>query len=218
MARWGCVVEGLKESEEGGAECDRWKCRRRVKANMAKMWQKVYDQTTTNPWTTDPSTSSRWARAPSLGCDPCLPSLLTARFWRKPCDAYARPFLHRLRSVPCAPGAWPLPVVIALRLIPVAKSSKRKQGGHTRGGGADGGAVCCAQTDKKTLNTKVMMQEMKEIREKRRSAETTAKAVSVQTPFVFPLNPDITLNCQDECGCSDPPPPPPRVQITVIRP
>ena len=75
---------------------------------------------------------------------------------------------------------------------------------------ADGGAVCCAQTDKKTLNTKVMMQEMKEIREKRRSAETTAKAVSVQTPFVFPLNPDITLNCQDECGCFDPPPPPNR--------
>ena len=64
-------------------------------------------------------------------------------------------------------------------------------------------AVLCprAQTDKKTLNTKVMMQEMKEIREKRRSAETTAKAVSVQTPFVFPLNPDITFNCQDEWGC-----------------
>ena len=59
------------------------------------------------------------------------------------------------------------------------------------------GAVC-AQTDKKTLNTKVMMQEMKEIREKRRSAEATAKAVSVQTPFVFPLNPDITFNCRDE--------------------
>lgn len=75
-------------------------------------------------------------------------------------------------------------------------------------GGADGGAVCCAQTDKKTLNTKVMMQEMKEIREKRRSAETTAKVVSVQTPFVFPLNPDITLNCQDECGCLSPPRPP----------
>ena len=42
------------------------------------------------------------------------------------------------------------------------------------------------------------MQEMKEIREKRRSAEATAKAVSVQTPFVFPLNPDLTFNCQDK--------------------
>ncbi len=57
-----------------------------------------------------------------------------------------------------------------------------------------------AQTDKKTLNTKVMMQEIKEIREKRRSAEDTAKAISVQTPFVFPLNPDLTFNCQDKCA------------------
>lgn len=54
------------------------------------------------------------------------------------------------------------------------------------------------QTDKKTLNTKGMVQEMKDIREKRRSAEATAKAVSVQTPFVFPLNPDLTFNCQDK--------------------
>ena len=56
------------------------------------------------------------------------------------------------------------------------------------------------QTDKKTLNTKSMMQEIKDIREQRRSAEATAKAVSVQTPFVFPLNPDVTFNCQDKCA------------------
>ncbi len=65
-------------------------------------------------------------------------------------------------------------------------------------GGAEKGLHAHVQTDKKTLNTKVMMQEIKEIREKRRSAEDTAKAISVQTPFVFPLNPDLTFNCQDK--------------------
>lgn len=53
------------------------------------------------------------------------------------------------------------------------------------------------QTDKKTLNTKMMMQEMKEVREQRRAADTAVKAVSVKTPFVFPLSPDLTFNCQD---------------------
>ena len=56
------------------------------------------------------------------------------------------------------------------------------------------------QTDKKTLNTKIMMQEMKEMREKRRTTEATVKAVSVETPFVFQLNPDLSFNCQDECA------------------
>ena len=56
---------------------------------------------------------------------------------------------------------------------------------------------CAAQTDKKTLNTKMMMQEMKEVREQRRAADTAVKAVSVKTPFVFPLSPDLTFNCQD---------------------
>ena len=56
---------------------------------------------------------------------------------------------------------------------------------------------CAAQTDKKTLNTKMMMQEMKEVREQRRATDTAVKAVSVKTPFVFPLSPDLTFNCQD---------------------
>ena len=43
----------------------------------------------------------------------------------------------------------------------------------------------------------MMMQEMKEVREQRRSADTAVKAVSVKTPFVFPLSPDLTFNCQD---------------------
>ena len=43
----------------------------------------------------------------------------------------------------------------------------------------------------------MMMQEMKEVREQRRAADTAVKAVSVKTPFVFPLSPDLTFNCQD---------------------
>jgi hypothetical protein len=110
--------------------------------------------------------------------------------------------LHGLQPVPCVPGAWALPKVTAVRLVPCCNAQRKgKQGCHTEGG-ANGCTVCCTQTDKKTLNTKVMMQEIKDIRETRRSAEATAKAVSVQTPFVFPLNPDLTFNCQDECGCS----------------
>ena len=64
---------------------------------------------------------------------------------------------------------------------------------------------CAAQTDKKTLNTKMMMQEMKEVREQRRAADTAVKAVSVKTPFVFPLSPDLTFNCQDGWAPALPP-------------
>lgn len=60
--------------------------------------------------------------------------------------------------------------------------------------------MACAQTDKKNLGAKAMMQEIKDIVEKRRQADASLAAVSSSAPFVSRLSPDLTYNYRDRCA------------------
>lgn len=53
------------------------------------------------------------------------------------------------------------------------------------------------QTDKKYLGAKAMLQEIKDIVEKRRSGDNSHTAVSSSAPFASRLNPDLTYNYRD---------------------
>jgi DNA-binding NarL/FixJ family response regulator len=57
--------------------------------------------------------------------------------------------------------------------------------------------LALAQTDKKNLGAKAMMQEIKDIVEKRRQADTSLAAVSSAAPFAARLSPDLTYKYLD---------------------
>ncbi len=56
------------------------------------------------------------------------------------------------------------------------------------------------QTDKKYLGAKAMVQEIKDIVERRRAADSSLSAVSSSAPFASRLTPDLTYNYKDRCG------------------
>ena len=57
-----------------------------------------------------------------------------------------------------------------------------------------------AQTDKKYLGQKTMVQEIREIVERRRAADSSLSAVSSSAPFASRLTPDLTFNYKDRCA------------------
>ena len=62
-----------------------------------------------------------------------------------------------------------------------------------------------AQTDKKYLGQKTMVQEIREIVERRRAADSSLSAVSSSAPFASRLTPDLTFNYKDRCAPGPPP-------------
>ncbi len=60
--------------------------------------------------------------------------------------------------------------------------------------------VGVAQTDKKYLGAKAMLQEIKDLVERRRAADSSLSAVSSSAPFATRLHPDLVYNYRDRSG------------------